>query len=250
MASVDLFKKENDQISHFLTPKLLMRYSPNHMRKETSDIILRDKDIFSLDRLGSSSNFESGSNFTVGFDYQRLNNEKELNFSIGQIINEKKNNKKMPSSSSLDKRFSDVVGNMNFSNNKNFKLNYDYSIDQNFENMSYNKLSADFKTDSINFNLDYLEENNISENKEYVTSSIEYTKGRNGLFAFRNKRNLITNSSEYYKLSYEYINDCLRAGLIYRREFYNDSELEPENSLMFKITLSPFGSLTSPGFSQ
>ena len=250
LASVDLFKKENDQINHFLTPKLLMRYSPNHMRKETSDIILRDKDIFSLDRLGSSSNFESGSNFTVGFDYQRLNNEKELNFSIGQIVNEKKNNKKMPSSSSLDKRFSDVVGNMNFNNNKNFKLNYDYSIDQNFENMSYNKLSADFKTDSINFNLDYLEENNISENKEYVTSSIEYTKGRNGLFAFRNKRNLITNSSEYYKLSYEYINDCLRAGLIYRREFYNDSELEPENSLMFKITLSPFGSLTSPGFSQ
>ena len=38
--------------------------------------------------------------------------------------------------------------------------------------------------------------------------------------------------------------------LFYRREFYNDSELEPENSLMFTITLSPFGSLTSPGFSQ
>ena len=156
----------------------------------------------------------------------------------------------MPSSSSLDKRFSDIVGNMSFNNNKNFKLNYDYSIDQNFENMSYNKLSADFKTNTINFNLDYLEENNISENKEYVTSAVEYKKGQNGLFAFSNKRNLITNSSEYYKLSYEYINDCLRAGLIYRREFYNDSELEPENSLMFTITLSPFGSLTSPGFSQ
>ena len=60
------------------------------------------------------------------------------------------------------------------------------------------------------------------------------------------KRNIITNSSEYYNLSYEYINDCLRAGLVYRREFYNDSELEAENSLMFKITLLPFGSLNSP----
>ena len=65
----------------------------------------------------------------------------------------------------------------------------------------------DFKTNTINFNLDYLEENNISENKEYVTSAVEYKKGQNGLFAFSNKRNLITNSSEYYKLSYEYIND-------------------------------------------
>ena len=35
----------------------------------------------------------------------------------------------------------------------------------------------------------------------------------------------------------------LRAGLVYRREFYNDSEIEPENSLMFKITLTPFGNL-------
>ena len=54
----------------------------------------------------------------------------------------------------------------------------------------------------------------------------------------------LKNSSEYYNLSYEYINDCLRAGLVYRREFYNDSELEPENSLMFKITITPFGKLT------
>ena len=61
-----------------------------------------------------------------------------------------------------------------------------------------------------------------------------------------NKRDLITNSAEYYDLSYEYLNDCLRAGLVYRREFYNDSELEAENSLMFKITLIPFANINSP----
>ena len=42
-------------------------------------------------------------------------------------------------------------------------------------------------------------------------------------------------------MSYEYINDCLKAGLVYRREFYMIRELEAENSLMFKITLIPFG---------
>ena len=72
----------------------------------------------------------------------------------------------------------------------------------------------------------------------------------NGLLSFETKRNLITNSSEFYDLSYEYINDCLRAGLVYRREFYNDSELEPENSLMFKVTLSTFGTVNSPNFSK
>ena len=57
-------------------------------------------------------------------------------------------------------------------------------------------------------------------------------------------------SAEYYDLSYEYINDCLRAGVIYRREFYNDSEIEQENSLMFKITLTPFGNINSPSISN
>ena len=46
------------------------------------------------------------------------------------------------------------------------------------------------------------------------------------------------------------MNDCLRAGLVYRREFYNDSEAEPENSLMFKITLTPFAEISSPTFGQ
>ena len=87
-----------------------------------------------------------------------------------------------------------------------------------------------------------------SEDNEYIKTALKYKKGNNGVFTFSNKRNLITNSSEFYDLSYEYINDCLRAGLVYRREFYNDSELEAENSLMFKITLSSFGGLDSPGF--
>ena len=51
---------------------------------------------------------------------------------------------------------------------------------------------------------------------------MEYSNNDKGLFSFETKRSLITNSAEFYNLSYEYINDCLRAGLVYRREFYND----------------------------
>ena len=71
----------------------------------------------------------------------------------------------------------------------------------------------------------------------------------NQKISIQNKRNLIRDASEYYDLSYEYFNDCLRAALVFR-EFYNDSELEPENSLMFKITLVPFGNIDSPSFNQ
>ena len=85
------------------------------------------------------------------------------------------------------------------------------------------------------------------EIKKYVNTSAGINLN-NGLFKFSTKRNLLTNSAEFYNLSYEYINDCLKAGLAYRREFYLDRDVEPELLLMFKITFSPFGQITSPTF--
>ena len=251
LASIDLVKGiSNNSKKHLLTPKILLKYSPNHMKKNTGDHSLHRKNIFSLDRINSSTNFEGGTSLTYGFDYERsFKNENELNFSIGQIINEKKTNKNMPDSSSLDKRFSDIVGDLHLKKN-NFTMNYNYSLDQNFKEMNYNEIETKYSLNNTSFNISYLKENKVSEENEYLKSSIEIKKGENGIFSFNNKRNIITNASEYYNLSYEYINDCLRAGLVYRREFYNDSELEAENSLFFKITLSPFGDLSSPKFYQ
>ena len=62
---------------------------------------------------------------------------------------------------------------------------------------------------------------------------------------FDAKRNLLSNSAEFYNLSYEYINDCLKAGLAFRREFYRDRDVEPEDLLIFKITFSPLDKSTS-----
>ena len=247
LASFNLIKSEISGTNHTLKPKFLLKYAPNHMKNETEDNSLYRENIFSLNRVNSPSNFEGGTNLTYGFDYERKRKENNVKFSLGQVINEKKLNDKMSDTSSLDKRFSDVVGSFVFDTN-NLKIDYNYSLDQNFKEMNYNEVGAEYSLSNMKFNLNYLEENNISDEKEYLKSSLEIKRGNNGLFTFSNKRNIITNSSEYYNLSYEYINDCLRAGLVYRREFYNDSELEAENSLMFKVTLSPFGEISSPKF--
>ena len=54
------------------------------------------------------------------------------------------------------------------------------------------------------------------------------------------------NSTEFYDLSYEYINDCLTAGVAFRREFYRDRDVEPEDSLIFKVTFKSLGTITTP----
>ena len=101
---------------------------------------------------------------------------------------------------------------------------------------------------ALDIDFNYLQEKNHIGNKDYFKTKFAYNNSDKAMLSFETKRNLITNSSEFYNLSYEYINDCLRAGLVYRREFYNDSELEAENSLFFKITLTPFGGIDTPSF--
>ena len=145
---------------------------------------------------------------------------------------------------------SDLVGNANFKINDTLDFSYNFALDQNYNDLNYNEIGFNVNLNPIKFNIDYLQEKQHIGNQEYLKTNFKYSKGDSGLFAFEMKRNIITNSSEYYNLSYEYLNDCLRAGLVYRREFYNDSELEAENSLMFKITLTPFGDINSPSFSR
>jgi len=156
----------------------------------------------------------------------------------------------MSSESSLDEKLSDLVASSNYKLNDNVTLKYDLALDQNYSETNYNDLGLTLNYDNVKVDFNYLQEDKHIGNQEYFKTKINLAKNKNGLFSFETKRNLITNSAEFYNLSYEYINDCLRAGLVYRREFYNDSELEPENSLMFKITLTPFGKIDSPTFSK
>ena len=156
----------------------------------------------------------------------------------------------MPDKTSLNEKLSDLVGSNNYKFNENFELQHNFSIDQNYNDLNYNDIGTNINFGPLNFDFNYLQEKKHIGDQDYFKTKIDLKNNDNGLFSFETKRNLITNSAEFYNLSYEYLNDCLRAGLVYRREFYKDSEIEPENSLMFKITLTPFGNINSPSFSQ
>ena len=242
-------RKNNGTAVHKLTPKLLLRYAPGEMRKEDSGSRITPTNAFSMNRLNNAKNFESGLSSTIGFDYKIEKNNNNFDFSIAQIINEKEN-KKMPTETSLDEKLSDVVGSSNFQLNDSLAIGYNFSIDQNYNDFNYNDFNANINFDPMKIGFNYILEDKHIGNQEYLKTKIDYTRGKNGLLTFETKRNLVSDSAEFYNLSYEYINDCLRAGLVYRREFYKDSELEPEDTLMFKITLVPFGNINTPSLGK
>jgi LPS-assembly protein len=243
------FEKKIGTTSHLLKPKTLLRYAPGAMRKEFDGPRLDPLKAFSLDRINNINNFETGLSGTIGLDYKAKRDNNNFDFSVAQVLSEKEN-KKMASKTSMDEKLSDLVGSTSYGVNNKFNINYNFAVDQNYKQLNYNDFGANFDFNPVKIKFNYLLENEHIGNQEYFNTKVDFVKNKNGLFSFETKRNLITDSSEFYNLSYEYINDCLRAGLVYRREFYNDSELEAENSLLFKITLTPFGNINSPSFNK
>ena len=53
------------------------------------------------------------------------------------------------------------------------------------------------------------------------------------------RRNRKINLTEFYDLVYEYKNDCLVAGIKYKKTYYEDRDLKPVEDLLFTITLFP-----------
>ena len=248
-----LYKKDLINKNFYtLVPRFLLRYAPGHMR-DTEGGNLNYDNIFNLNKINKKDIVEPGLSTSIGFEYakNKIDNkgnvgDEILSFNVGQVISAKEN-MDIPSSTSLDQRFSDIVGKSKYKLNKNLNLNYNFSVDQGYKNFNYNEVGADLNFDKVKFNMSYLQEKKHIGNQELIESGIDYMLNDSAKLSFSTKRNLLTNSSEFYNLSYNYINDCLKAGLAYRREFYTDKDIDAENTLMFTISIIPFATINTPG---
>ena len=252
-AKLGLYK--NDTINknfHSLSPKLLLRYAPGHMRNIENGRRLNYGNLFNLNKVGELDVVEPGLSTSLGFEYKKnklnknnLLSEEIFSFGLGQVISEKEN-LDIPSTTTLDQRFSDIVGQSKYKINNKMNLNYNFSIDQGYKEFNYNEVSADYTFNKAKFNLGYLQEKNYLQNQEFLQAGVNFKLNSFGELNFSTKRNLLTSSAEFYDLNYNYINDCLKAGIAYRREFYTDRDVESKNSLMFTISIIPFAKINTP----
>ena len=242
-------KKEGVNSSKIVSPNFMLRYAPGHMRDlSKADTTLNYANLFSTNK---TSDIEDGLSAILGFDFKinkknKDNLEKEkFSISMGQVFNHKEN-EDIPSKSSLDQKMSDVVGEINYNFSEIGSIDYKFSIDHNFNELNYNQISTNLNFGKFSFNVDYLEEQNHIGNDNYMKPGISLNFNENNKLSLSTKKNFTTDSTEYYDVNYQYINDCLKAGLVYRREFYEDDSLEPKDSLMFMISFIPFGGATTP----
>ncbi len=251
-SELGLFKFRDENKLNIFKPKILVKISPNDSRNISEDsTTLNFSDLYKLNKVKNIESVDTGSSISLGFDF-KINNLDENNevknekfrIGIGQIINAQEN-RDMPSKATLNEKMSDIIGEASLNLSENIKISHNFLLDQNLENFNKNRIELGAIYPSTNFNLSFLEESQHIGHAKYVETNAGFNFN-NGLISLGAKRNLLTNSAEFYDLSYEYINDCLTAGVAFRREFYRDRDVEPEDSLIFKVTFKPLGTIATP----
>jgi len=237
-----------------LTPVLSARYSPNQSKnKSNSDSTINYENIFSLNRMAFSDTVEGGQSITLGSEYElydKKNNDKKiLSANLATVIRDVQNNR-LPIKSTLGQKNSDIFGNIDFLANKYINFNYNFSLDSDLETVNLNKIKSTLTFSNFTSTFDFLEKNNLLGSESYLTNETKLKLNNNSSFSFETRKNKEKDLTEYYNLIYEYKNDCLIAGIEFRKDYYSDGLLQPEEQLFFSVTIVPFGKINTPDVSQ
>jgi LPS-assembly protein len=246
--SYPLLRSQNT-IEESLTPKISFRLNPgNNMDNYsgTSRNINADN-IYDINRLGLSNDFEAGKSLTLGLDYkfdQLENNELEdtkdkyLELKLATVFRDQNENN-IPTSSTINRKNSDLFASINNQLFENISLTYDFSLDNDFKTINSNAIETKISINNFITTFNFIEQRNEIGSTHLLSNITEYQVNENTSLKFSTRRNKEINLTEYYDLSYEYKNDCLTAALKFNKSFYQDNDLKPTEDLFFSITLIP-----------
>ena len=145
-----------------------------------------------------TDSLEGGQSFTIGIDYGlEDNSNNKINASIGQIFRDVED-KRLPIKSKMRNKSSDLVGDLGINLNDVFKLNYNFSADNNLDFVNYNKLETELSINNFVTKFDFLEENNDIGNESYLETNIFFPFRKNKTLYYKTRRNRKTDLTEFY----------------------------------------------------
>ena len=222
---------------NIFTPILSLRYSPNQTRNlKDEDRRINISNIYSIDRLGKDDSIEGGQSATLGASFKKKDKSGNdyLAFEMATSIRDRKN-EDMPLTTTMMDKTSDIVGNFSYEPNEVFELSYVFSYDNNLKYSNFDSFTTQFKVNNFVTEFEFLEENNLIGNESYLSNKTGLNLSENKRISFSTRRNRKTDLTEYYNLMYEYKNDCLVASIQYKKDYYTDVDLKPEEQLFFSL---------------
>ena len=250
--SLPLLKKDENSINS-LIPKLSLRLSPHEMKNNIAkDRRINIDNIFLSNRLSLEDSLEAGESITLGLDFvkekvtvtDRVSEiEQYFDLKLATVFrpNEEKN---IPINSTLNKKTSNLFGEINFQPNEIISLGYDFSVSNDISTFEYSALNAKFNYNDFSTQFNYIEESGVIGSTNLIENTTVYNFNENNSLSFATRRNRELDLTEYYDLIYEYKNDCLVAGIKYKKNYYNDADIKPVEELFFSITIIPLATFS------
>ena len=241
--------KERENHKNILKPKLSFKVAPSHTKDYRSEeSIFNVNNIFSINRISKNDTIEGGISLAYGTDYLIVNkddNREILSFKIANNfrLNE---NKDLSHSYQIGQKTSNFFTETILNPNKFLSIKYNSSIKNNFEEITYESLLTELKFMNLTTSFNYLNENNTSKKNSYLSNTTSYNVNDSESLMFSTRKDKTTDLTEFYKLVYQYKNDCLAASIEYNKDYYNDRDLKPEESIFLKLRIIPFGESSSP----
>ena len=261
--------KINKNTEETLTPKIFTKFTTGSMTNANSlDKMLTYQDIYSMNRMSSITNPETGNDIGYGIDYniRKKNNLSEVymdgTFSIGQVIKKKKL-KEMPENSSLANTSSDFVGNVSFFYDgkieekisqtaylkKGLNINYGYTVSNDLNKILKNDIDISYADTKNTWSSKYYETHDIS-NEQYIDIKYDRKIYDDFTFATGVRKNIQDSFTENNFIGIAYETDCIKISLDLAKTFYQDGDLKPSNNFTLSLVLKPFGSPISPDLSS
>ena len=242
--------KKTPRTFNTLEPKLSLRFSPNEMNNNTDTSRRIDvNNIFLSNRLNLDNALETGESITLGLNFtkEKINEVNEISefidFKLASVfrLDEEKN---IPVNSTLNKKNSNIFGQINFKPIKNISLAYDFSLSNDLNTLEYNALLSEINYGNFSTQFNYIEEKGIIGKTNTIENTTKFNFDDQNTLLFNTRRNRELNLTEFYDLVYEYKNDCLVASVKYKKNYYNDADIKPVEELFFSITIVPLGTFS------
>ena len=245
-------KKEGLIYDKFINPTLSLRFSPNNTKNiSKEDRIMNINNINSFNRVSIGDGIEGGQSLTAGIEYKlkdKIGDDK-LAVNLAQVYRDKAN-PDLPLNSSLNNKYSDIIGTVKFNLFDNLSFDYDFIADNDLNKINYNLLDASLTVNNFVTSFQYLEERGDIGTKSYIKNQTKFSFDENNSINFSTRENRELDMTEFYNLVYQYENDCLKAAIEYNKNFYNDDDIKPEEELLFTLTILPFSKISSTNISR
>ena len=163
---------------------------------------------------------------------------KFFEFNLATILREKEVDA-IPTSSTINQKSSNLFGSSNINLSENLEINYDFATDNDFETFEYNSIGTKITLNKLVTSFDFMEKTGKMGDTNFLENETTFNFDDNNYISFNTRRNRKINLTEYYDLVYEYKNDCLTAGIKYKKTYYEDREVKPTEDLFFTVTLFP-----------